>query len=459
MRQFAGGTHPPEMKEMAGDKAVETFPVPEEVVVPLQQHIGAPAVAGVQKGDEVRVGSVIGEAGGFVSARVHSPVSGKVRAIERTLHPLGKRVTGVRITNDGNDTPEDGVGQESSNWRSIGGREIVEKIQAAGIVGMGGATFPAHVKLSPPDNKPIDTIIINGAECEPFLTCDYRLLLERTGEVIEGAQLVRRTLEKNGRLPAGIIAIEANKKDAYEKVKAAVAEYDGLDAVLMPVRYPQGAEKQLIKTVLNREVPPQSQRGLPMDVGVVVQNVGTAVAIYEAVRFNRPLYQRTLTVSGDGVGTPGNLLVRIGTPAETILQSRGLNGRTRKVINGGPMMGIALSDLSIPVNKGTSGLLAFLSAGEWETRPCISCGRCVRGCPMFLVPSKYSTLGDAGLYEETERWNVVDCIECGVCTYVCPAKRPIVHHVKVAKSIVIPLMRARQEAQKQKSVEKKEEKE
>lgn len=443
MRTFPGGVHPADMKELAKAAAIEALPAPEEVVVPLVQHIGAPATPAVKAGDEVRIGTLIGRAGGYVSAAVHSTVSGKVKGIEKTLHPLGRTVPAVRIANDGKDTPEAGIGEENGNWRALGGKEIVQKVQSAGIVGMGGATFPTHVKLSPPENKPIDTVVLNGAECEPYLTCDYRLLLERTADVIEGFDLIRRALARNGGLPAGIIAIEANKPDAFRGIREALSGHDGVEARLVPVKYPQGAEKQLIKTLLGREVPPQSERGLPMDVGVVVHNVGTAVAIYEAVRYNRPLYQRVVTVSGDAVERPGNLLVRIGSSAGHVLAARGLKNTARRIINGGPMMGITLGALSTPVNKGTSGLLAFETGEDWSVRPCISCGRCVRYCPMRLVPSKFGTLGDAGRYEETENWHVIDCIECGVCAYVCPSRRPLVQHVKVGKGVVTAMLRAR----------------
>jgi electron transport complex protein RnfC len=446
MAAFPGGTHPPEMKHLSAGLAIEVFPPPEEVIVPLSQHIGAPAKAVVKPGDDVLLGQVIGEQAGFVSAAVHSPVSGKVKRIAKTRHPLGNKVDAVVIANDGQDRKAPGVGEENPKWRELSAKDIIDKVTKAGIVGMGGATFPTHVKLSPPQGKVIDTVIVNGAECEPYLTCDYRLLLERAADVVEGLKILMRALTPDN-TPVdrvhGIIAVEANKRDAFEKVRSLLADKPNMSARVMAVKYPQGAEKQLIKTLLNRDVPPQSERGLPMDVGVVVQNTGTAIAVYEAVRYNKPLYERLVTVTGDAVEKPGNLLVRVGTPIDQILKARGLKDSCRRVINGGPMMGITLSDLSIPVNKGTSGIVALSTKEDWPTLPCISCGACVRNCPMHLIPSKYSTLGDIGRYVEAEAWNVIDCIECGVCTYVCPSKRPIVHHVKVAKSILLPLMRAR----------------
>ncbi|MBN1809693.1 MAG: electron transport complex subunit RsxC [Planctomycetes bacterium] len=448
MRSFRGGVHPPDMKHLSADAPIEVLAAPEQLVVPLSQHIGAPARPIVQAGDDVRVGQLIGEASGFVSAAVHSPVSGKVKAVTRTRHPLGNTVDALLIENDGQDRMAERVGEDNPNWRDVSPRDIVDTAMKAGIVGMGGATFPTHVKLSPPESKHIDTVILNAAECEPYLTCDYRLLLERTEDVIEGLKLLVRALTPPDAPPnrvSGIIAVEANKKDVFLKLQDMLQDKTNLLARLMPVKYPQGAEKQLIKTVLNREVPPQSQRGLPMDVGVVVQNVGTALALYEAVRFNKPLYERVLTVSGDAIDTPGNLLVRVGTSTEHVLKARGITDSASVVISGGPMMGIALSRLSTPVNKGTSGLLALSSSENWETMPCISCGACVRHCPMQLIPSKFSTLGDVGRYDETEHWNVIDCIECGVCTYVCPSRRPIVQHVKIGKAVVVPLMRARAE--------------
>jgi len=456
VRTFPGGAHPPENKSLSENLPIEAFPAPEELLVPFSQHIGAPAVPTVKPGDDVLVGQLVGQAGGFVSCNVHSPVSGKVKRIVKVRHPLGHKVDAALIANDGNYKKAEGVGEERANWLGVSAKEIIDAVQEAGIAGMGGAAFPTHVKLAPPPSKPIDTVILNAAECEPYLTCDCRLLLERTADVVEGLKLILRALTPENTPPnklKGIVAVEANKKEAYGKVSALLAGKTNLSVVLMPVKYPQGAEKQLIKTVLGRDVPPLSQGGLPMDVGVVVQNVGTAIAVYEAVRYRKPLYERVLTVTGDGVEKPGNLLVRIGTPVEKILHARGLKPSTRRVISGGPMMGIAVSDLSLPVAKGTSGIVALTSAEHWDVLPCISCGACVRHCPMRLIPSKYSTLGEAGRYEETEAWNVVDCIECGVCTYVCPSKRPIVQHVKVGKSVVLPLIRARAQLEKEQKTE------
>jgi electron transport complex protein RnfC len=313
--------------------------------------------------------------------------------------------------------------------------ELKEKVKAAGIVGLGGAAFPTAVKLSPPKEKPTDTVIINGAECEPYLTADYRLMVEKPDEIIEGLKILMKTLT----VKKGFVGIEDNKPEAIAKMKEAAKGEPSIEVCDLEVKYPQGAEKMLIKATSGRHVPP---RGLPMDVGVVVQNVGTALAIYEAARYGKPLIERVVTVTGEGITAPSNLMVRVGTLISALIEEcGGLKGETGKVIAGGPMMGFALSSLDIPVTKGTSGVLvipgeAIEHAEDFE--PCIRCGRCVDICPMGLTPSMLSVLSEKGRYEEAKEYNLFDCFECGSCAFVCPSKRPIVQLVRLAKSLTKP---------------------
>ncbi|MFZ2196726.1 MAG: electron transport complex subunit RsxC, partial [Thermodesulfovibrionales bacterium] len=375
---------------------------------------------------------VVGEAGGFVSSPVHSSVSGKVVAISEFPNAMGRMVNSVVIENDGKEewTPL----KDNPDYMSLPPEELKEKVKAAGIVGMGGATFPTVVKLSPPKEKPIDAVLINGAECEPYLTADYRLMVERPKEVIEGLKVLMRILG----VQKGYVGIENNKPDAVAKMKEA-ASGSGIEVLALEVKYPQGAEKMLIKAILGREVPP---RALPMDVGVVVQNVGTALAIYEAARFGKPLIERVVTVTGEGIAEPKNLMVRIGTKASDLIEEcGGFKGGVGKVISGGPMMGFALSSLDVAVTKGTSGILVIPEEGVFhaeEFGPCIRCGRCIDACAMGLTPSMLSVLSERGFYEEAKEYNLFDCFECGSCTYVCPSKRPIVQLVRLAKSMVKP---------------------
>jgi len=426
---FKGGVHPPEKKKATEKLPIGTLPAPEVLVVPLSQHIGAPAKAVVEKGESVKKGQLLGDAAGFVSARIHSPVSGKVKGLTSCLHPLGMKVEAVEIENDGREEWVEGANAERPDVGTLSPDDIRKIIQEAGIVGMGGATFPTHVKLSPPQTKPIDSCILNGAECEPHLTADHRLMLEEPERVVKGFVWMLRALGK----VRGYIAIEANKRDAFEKVSAAAKEFaPEVTCVLMPVKYPQGAEKQLIKSLLDRDVPPQTERGLPMDLGCVVQNAATAAAVCDAVERNVPVIERVATVTGDAVSRPANLRVRVGTSVSAVLDARGADGY-RRLIMGGPMMGIAVPTAELPVNKGTSGILALRDGDAPEELPCIRCGRCVEACPMELIPSRYGLLGKAGLLEEMEDWHVADCVECGSCAYVCPSKIRLVHYAKLGK--------------------------
>jgi len=425
-RRFQGGIHPPESKELTESKAIEELGAPDVLVVPLLQNLGGPAKQVVSPKDEVEKGQLLGEATGFVSTDVHSPVSGKVKAIEE--HPVyqGMSFLCVVVENDGREKWAEGLNRRCDT-SSISPKEIVDAVRAAGVVGMGGATFPTHVKLTPPDNVKIDAVILNGAECEPYSTCDHRLMVESPETIMEGLLLAMRAVGA-GR---GYVGIEANKPDAGEAMSRAASAFSNVSVGVLPVCYPQGSEKQLIEAILGREVP---AGGLPLQVGVVVQNVGTAHAIYEAVAWNRPLIQRVVTVSGDGVSRPGNFLVRVGTLASGLLEHAGVLPQTRKLIVGGPMMGIAQRTPEFPVAKGVTSIVALTRVRAYEWQACIRCGRCVDVCPMGLVPSELSVLIENRQYEEAGEANVLDCFECGCCAYVCPARRPIVHMVKLAKA-------------------------
>lgn len=432
---FRGGIHPPDKKELSAGAPITQARPPERVVIPLSQHIGAPCKSAVQIGQEVKVGEVIGTAEAFVSAPVHSSVSGKVVGIGEFPVAIGRMVPSIVIENDKKETWAEL--KESPDYMSLSADELKGKIRAAGIVGMGGAAFPTGVKLSPPKEKPIEMVILNGAECEPYLTADYRLMLERPADVIAGLKILMKVLG----VTKGFIGIEDNKPDAVKIMKEAASKEPppGIEVCSLEVKYPQGAEKMLIKALTGREVPPKG--GLPMDVGVVVQNVGTAAAIYEAVRFGKPLIERVVTVTGENIKEPRNLMVRIGTlVAQLIEECGGIKDGDGKVISGGPMMGFALGALDVPVTKGTSGILVLPEeiAHVEDYKPCIRCGRCVDVCPMNLVPSMLSVMSEAGFYEEAKEYNLFDCFECGTCTFVCPAKRPIVQFVRLAKSMTKP---------------------
>jgi len=430
---FKGGIHPPDKKELAANSSISDAKAPKIVVIPLSQHIGAPCNPVVTIGQEVKKGQVVGEPSAFVSSPVHASVSGKVVAIGEFPNAMGRMINSIVIENDGKE--EWTQLKDNPDYMSLSSEELREKVKAAGIVGMGGAAFPTVVKLSPPKEKPIDAVLINGAECEPYLTADYRLMIEKPKEVVEGLKVLMKILN----VQKGYIGIEDNKPEAIAKMKEAVAGESSISIITCEVKYPQGAEKMLIKAVLGREVPP---RALPMDVGVVVQNVGTALAIYEAARFGKPLIERVVTVTGEGINQPKNLNVRIGTKiADLIEECGGFKEGVAKVISGGPMMGFALSSLDVAVTKGTSGVLVIpeeIVSHTEEFGPCIRCSRCIDICPMGLMPSMLSVLSEKGMYEEAKEYNLFDCFECGSCAYVCPSKRPIVQLVRLAKSMVKP---------------------
>jgi electron transport complex protein RnfC len=429
---FQGGVHPSEEK-ISGDTPIEELGIPERVVVPLSQHIGAPCEATVSPGDRVQKGDCVGQATGFVSVNIHASISGVVKSIGSFPHPLGRPLPAVEIESDGEDTWTDAL-KPHEDYMELSPEELKEIIRDMGMVGMGGAAFPTHVKLSPPKEKPIDTFIINGAECEPYLTADHRLMLEDSESIIEGGRIAMRCLG----VDRGIIAIESNKPDAIEEMAAVAGDIPELEVVALRVQYPQGAEKQLIKTLLNREVP--FSGGLPMDVGVIVQNVGTLSAIYRGVRFGVPLIERVTTVTGSGIREPKNLRVRIGTPIRELIEAcGGFSTEAGKVIMGGPMMGVSQYSLEVPVVKGTSGILVqpLSEVEEGIANVCIRCGSCVRTCPSRLMPTVLAVFAQRDMFDEAERYDVGDCIECGCCNYVCPARIPLVQLLRYAKAEVL----------------------
>ncbi|SPQ00454.1 Electron transport complex protein RnfC [Candidatus Sulfobium mesophilum] len=430
---FKGGIHPPDKKTLAANSPITEAKPPKIVVLPLSQHAGAPCKPVVTIGQEVKKGEMIGEPGGFVSAPVHASVSGKVVAISEFPNAMGRMVNSIVIEND---LKEEWTAlKDAPDYMNLPVEELKEKIKAAGIVGLGGAAFPTAVKLSPPKEKPIDVVIINGAECEPYLTADYRLMIEKPKEIVEGLKILMKVLG----VTKGFVGIENNKPDAVAKMSEAAKGEAGITVMALEVKYPQGAEKMLIKAIAGREVP---ARGLPMDVGAVVQNVGTALAIYEAARYGKPLIERVVTVTGEGIKEPKNLMARVGAKISDLIdECGGLKDDVAKVVAGGPMMGFALSSLDVPVTKGTSGILVLPEEGVVHAEdygPCIRCGRCIDICAMGLMPSMLSILSEKGLYEEAKAYNLFDCFECGSCAFVCPSKRPIVQLVRLAKSMVKP---------------------
>jgi electron transport complex protein RnfC len=429
-RRFFGGVHPAYDKDLANRFAIEAMPLPQRLIVPFAQNLGAAPKPVVKKGDTVKKGQVIAEPQGFVSVPLHAPTSGTVQAIDVYPHPVGADMPAAVIVPDGKDEWANGLDVERGG-EGLDAEKIKSIIRDAGIVGMGGASFPTHVKLSPPKDKPIDVLIINGAECEPYLASDHRLMLEKAPQILEGASYLAQALGvKNV-----IVAIEKNKPDAIEAMRKE-AGARGCTVARLDVVYPQGAERQLIYVITGRVVP---AGGLPMDVGVLVQNVGTAYAAWDAVRRSRPLVERVVCVTGRGVIEPKNVLARIGTTFGDLIEFCG--GRKQdagKVIGGGPMMGVAQYSLDAPVTKGTSGIVV-LKQGEvaqFVGDACIRCGRCVRACPMRLNPSVLSIFAERLRFEDAGEHHVLDCIECGCCAYLCPSRRPMVHHFRRAKAEV-----------------------
>lgn len=436
-----GGIHPPENKLSAG-KPVEVLPIPSQVVIPLGQHIGAPATATVKKGDEVKVGTIIAQAGGFVSANIHSSVSGKVLKIDNVYDSSGYPKPAVFISVEG-DEWEEGIDRSLAIVKecNLDAKEIVAKISAAGIVGLGGATFPTHVKLSPPPGNKAEILIINAVECEPYLTSDHVLMLEHGEEIMIGVSILMKAIQVN----KAVIGVENNKKDAIAHLTKLATAYPGIEVMPLKVQYPQGGEKQLIDAVIRKQV---KSGALPISTGAVVQNVGTVFAVYEAVQKNKPLVERIVTVTGKKLSRPSNLLVRIGTPIAALIEAAGgLPENTGKIIGGGPMMGRALLSPDVPVTKGSSGVL-ILDREEAVRKPmrdCIRCAKCVGVCPMGLNPAFLMRDILYKSWETAEKGNVVDCIECGSCSFTCPANRPLLDYIRQAKKTVMGIQRARKQ--------------
>ncbi len=434
---FKGGVHPDDFKEMTSNLAIVKMPLPGKVVVPMQQHIGAPCelladVEKIEKGCSVKAGQKLGDNKGFVSAPVHAPTSGTVADIGPYNHPLGMKITAVTIEPDGKDEWADNI-KPAGNLEDLSPDDIRKAVREAGIVGLGGATFPAHVKLSPPEEKPIDVVIINGAECEPYLTADHRVMLEKSEEIIFGLKAMIKALGA----AEGIIGIENNKPDAHKVMESLLAQEENIRVCSLPTKYPQGAEKMLINVTTGRIVPAGE---LPMEVGVVNHNVGTAVAITQAIREGKPLVERVLTVTGAGVNEPANLEVRLGTLASEVLEyCGGLKETTVKLVMGGPMMGLAQPNADIPIIKGTSGILALTDedVSRSESSPCIRCAKCVSVCPMSLMPTSIAQAAEHGDFKRAEKLYGLDCFECGCCSYICPSKIPLVQWIRIGKNEIL----------------------
>jgi electron transport complex protein RnfC len=426
-----GGIHPDTHKRDTARLPVEAIsPLPSEVWLPLVQHLGEPATPLVKKGDKVVRGQKIAD-GGATGAPLHATISGKVKPLDKRPHPTLVSVESIIIARDGEAETEF---PEDPGWRSLPREAVLERIREAGIVGLGGAAFPTYRKLTLPPNVRVDTFILNGAECEPYLTSDYRMMLEAPAAIVEGALLMARLLG----VKRVMVGVEADKMPAVEALRAAALGVplgdQTFDVVPCEVRYPQGAERQLVTALTGRVIPPRS---LPTAVGVLVQNVATAQAVYEAVRFGRPLLDRIMTVTGPGILQPKNLRVPIGTLLQTLIDAcGGMRPDTSRLIAGGPMMGRALPRLDLPVVKGMNGLLLLTGRGPMEEGfgPCIQCGRCIEACPLGLEPDQVSVRVEAGRVMDTDPYGPLDCYECGCCTYVCPSGRPLLQFMQVAKS-------------------------
>ncbi len=426
---FFGGVHPKYNKELSKEASIEPlkYEIDDKFYIPLGQHIGAPAKPLVKKNEEIKRGQKIGEAAGFISANIHSSVTGVVKGIVNVPHPIQGKIQAVEIQ----------MTDDSEEFEPIDEyKKFQDYVFNAGIVGMGGATFPTHVKLSPP--KKVDILIINGAECEPYLTCDHRLMVEETEKMLAGADLIRRNLN----IEQLIVGIEKNKPDAIAACEKLQKKYS-FELVALDVKYPQGGEKQLIKATTNRIVP---EGKLPLEVGVIVQNVGTCIAVYEAVTDRKPLIERVVTVTG-AVKQPKNLFVKIGTPISRLIEEcGGFIGEPRKIVMGGPMMGFAITSLETPVLKGTSGIVVFREEDlpDLSQHNCIRCGRCVDACPMGLIPVNMEQFALHEKYESLLNWHVLNCIECGCCSYVCPSRRPLVGYFKTSKRQVLNIIKQRE---------------
>ena len=441
-----GGVHPHDNKQFSAHQPITECPLPKQAIIPLVQHIGAPAQAVVKEGDKVKVGELLAKAGGFVSANICSPVSGTVTKIGDWTDAWGAPGQAIYIDVQGDEwLPEIDRTPELVRACTMEPKAIIDKIAAAGIVGLGGACFPTHVKLLPPPGKKAEVLIVNGVECEPYLTCDHQLMLEHGEEIIVGIEILKRALG----VDRAIIGIENNKKDAIEHMTKLAQTKLGVDILPLKLKYPQGGEKQLIDACIGRQVP---SGALPIEVGAVVDNVATIYAVYEAVQKNKPLISRVMTVTGKNVTKPGNYCVRFGTPIEEVIAlAGGVPVDTGKIIGGGPMMGRAMDHIeNMPANKRLSGLL-FLPEAE-SVRPeeenCIRCGKCVQACPMGLEPYLLQRMSQLEMWEECEKHDVMDCIDCGCCVFTCPAHRRLLDGIRPAKAKVGAILRERAAAAK-----------
>lgn len=435
---FKGGVHLPGYKDVTQGLEIVTAVIPDKVYIPLSQHIGAPCSPIVQVGEEVKKGQKIGEGKGFVTAPVHASVSGKVVAIETREHPGGSFVPCIVIENDRREEWEETI-KPRSNPQDLSPEEIRKIVFEAGIVGMGGATFPAHVKYSPVEGKKAEVVVLNGVECEPYITSDHRVMLEKAERVVAGLQYIMKAVDCG----KGVIGIEDNKPDAIEVMEKAASGIPGIEVMSLPEKYPQGSEKQLIYSCTGREVP---VGGLPLAVGVVVSNVGTSVAVAEAIEEGKPLIERILTLNGDGVKSPANYLVRVGTLfSDLIEQSGGYTGEIEKIVAGGPMMGKTVYTDSVPVIKGSSGIVVYKKKEQEvsKERDCVRCAKCVDGCPQFLEPTTLVKLAKRQQWEEAEKNYALNCIECGSCEYVCPAGIPLLQYIRRAKQEITAINRAK----------------
>ena len=448
MRTFPiGGIHPHDNKEWSKDRAIERLELPDQVYIPMIQHIGAPSTPLVQKGDKVLTGQLIGQSAGFVSANIHATISGTVTAVDGYANGQGQRRLMVVIKREGDEWVESiDRTPELKRECNLTSQEIIAKVKEAGIVGLGGAQFPTHVKLSVPDGQKAEVLIINGVECEPYLTSDYRNMLERAEELLTGVEILMRAVN----VERAVIGVENNKPDAIAHLREVIEKdsYKGIEVMPLKMRYPQGGEKQLIAAVTGRQVPPPP--ALPISVGAVVCNVSTAIAVYEAVQKNKPLIERVVTVTGKELKSTHNYLARFGTPVSRLFDLAGLPEGDIKLLNGGPMMGRCIVDITAPLIKGCSGItvLSGKEATRGQELSCIKCGKCVEACPMGLEPYLLAKLGKMQKWDIAEEHNGADCIECGCCTYTCPSYLPLLDYIRLAKQAVAANMRARAAANK-----------